>query len=82
MCSLIVCSITLYCYVRIKRVYIEVSIFGRMHSNDRIDVVINHNLWSKKLFQLYWEKIVIYTTTIISYNQIFKTNINNRPMSV
>ena len=29
MCSLIVCSISLYCYVRIKRVYIVREVWGR-----------------------------------------------------
>ena len=53
-----------------------------MHSNDRIDVVIKI-IYGQKLFQLYWEKLLfIQLQTIISYNQIFKTNINNIPMSV
>ena len=55
-----------------------------MHSNNyRIDMAIKHNLWSKIISVILVKKLsFIELQTLTSYNRIFKTKINIRPMSV
>ena len=52
MCSLIVCSISLYCYVRIKRVYYNLIIFDKCRtSRDWVMHVKYYNLFIKIAIQ-------------------------------
>ena len=46
-------------------------------------MAIKHNLWSKIISVILVKNLsFIELQTLISYNRIFKTKINNRPMSV